>query len=80
MTHAEAVEEMKRLAGNRVWALEHEVASYHPVWIHGYIEREGQGHAASSNTYAGAIANVKVMLATEYSPDDPAPEEKEEAA
>ena len=74
MTFNEAVEEMKRLAGDGVWALDYEVASYHPAWIHGYIG--DVGHAEHSNTYTGAIANVQTMIAMRHLPGDPAPEEE----
>jgi len=79
MTHKEAVEEMKRLAPpGKHWALMHEVASYHDVKIHGYIEDWlPNGHADSAKTYAEAIKNVKVMLGLTVSETDPAPEDKE---
>jgi hypothetical protein len=84
MTHAEAIKEMKMLAGERAWSFMYEVNSYsNPmVHIHGYIEdAKPNGHAKDSTTYAGAIENVKKLLAGDQdfdpAPDDiPVPEEK----
>ena len=80
MTFQEAVEEMKKLANGRVWSLVYEVASYHLPEIHGYISREENEvphHATHSNTYAGAIENVRCMLG--LTTCDLAPEEGEDA-
>ena len=71
MKYSEAIEEMKELAGGKDWALHYQSSSYGGVDIHGYIA--GVGSAKSSETYAGAIENVKVMLG--LVPCDPAPED-----
>jgi len=71
MKYSEAIEEMKELAGGKDWALHYQSSSYGGVDIHGYIA--GVGSAKSSETYAGAIENVKVMLG--LMPCDPAPED-----
>jgi len=71
MKYSEAIEEMKELAGGKDWALHYQSSSYGGVDIHGYIA--GAGSAKSSETYAGAIENVKVMLG--LVPCDPAPED-----
>ena len=77
MTFNEAVEELKVLAGKDVWAFQYEVASYLPnVQIHAYIDRPFVGHAAPHNTYAGAIANIKVKINTAAEISDPAPEDR----
>ena len=74
MTHAQAIEEMKVLAGDRKWSLRHETSSWGmPVEINGYIERLGFG--GGSPHYAGAIENIKVMLGLVGC--DPAPEDTE---
>jgi len=74
MTHTEAIEEMKVLAGRRAWSLQYQTTSYHngPA-IHGYIEHKGS--ADDAQTYAGAIENVKRMLGLVGC--DPAPEDTE---
>ena len=76
MKYSEAIEEMKELAGGKDWALHYQSSSYGGVDIHGYIA--GVGSAKSSETYAGAIENVKVMLG--LVPCDPAPEDGTDAS
>ena len=71
MKYSEAIEEMKELAGDKDWALHYQSSSYGGVDIHGYIA--GVGSAKSSETYAGAIENVKAILG--LVPCDPAPED-----
>ena len=71
MKYNEAIEEMKELAGGKDWALHYQSSSYGGVDIHGYIA--GVGSAKSSETYAGAIENVKAILG--LVPCDPAPED-----
>jgi len=71
MKYSEAIEEMKELAGGKDWALHYQSSSYGGVDIHGYIA--GVGSAKSSETYAGAIENVKAILG--LVPCDPAPED-----
>ena len=78
MTHSEAIEEMKVLAGGKSWSLMYEVASYkNGPHISGYInlDHPTKGHAAEAHTYAEAIENVKRMLGLVGC--DPAPEERE---
>ena len=77
MTHAEAVEEMKRLANGRPWSLDYRTASYlNGSQIHGYIAVGGlRGHAQDATTYAGAIRNVRIMLGLETEAVDPPPED-----
>ena len=77
MTFKEAVDEMKRLAGERPWSFEYRVGSFYSgrPFIRGYIDP--YGHARESTTYAGAIRNVKIMLGLETEEADPAPEEGE---
>ncbi len=72
MTFNEAVEEMKVLAGGGVWALNYEVSSYYDgPRITGYIGNHKRGHADTSETYKGAIENVRKMLSPQIG--DPAP-------
>ena len=71
MKYSEAIEEMKELAGGKDWALHYQSSSYGGVDIHGYIA--GVGSAKSSETYAGAIENVKAILGLVSC--DPAPED-----
>lgn len=81
MTFEEAINEMKELAGSDNWAFQYEVASYLPrAAIHGYIARTGVNHGEAHNTYQGAIDNMKAKINAPAEIDDPAPEEKEEAA
>ncbi len=60
MTHAEAVQELKRLAGDRAWSLQHETASYYDggyqidVFISGIGFTKGQ-------TYRAAVQNMATM-------------------
>ena len=75
MTHQQAIEEMKALAGDRNWALGCEVSSWGGIEIHGYIEDKGRG--ADAKTYAGAIENVKRTLGLIGC--DPAPEDTDNA-
>ena len=77
MTHSEAVEELKKLAGIKVWSLIYETASYKksPA-IYCYVEDIGHGEDAT--TYAKAVENFKKKLRREiepYGPADPAPED-----
>lgn len=74
MTHREAVEEMKKLAGDKAWMLAYQVGSYiNGTEIHGYIADMPTGHARPHHTYSGAIENVRLMLG--LAGCDPAPEE-----
>ena len=77
MTHQQAIEEMKALAGDRNWALGCEVSSWGGIEIHGYIADPEYGHAEKARTYAGAIENVKRMLGLVGC--DPAPEDTDNA-
>jgi hypothetical protein len=74
MTHQQAVEELKEMAGGRPWSLKYEVGSFYPIpAIRGYIENLGV--APDAATYAEAIETLKRMLGLEKC--DPAPEDTE---
>ena len=84
MTFQEAIEEMKVLAGGRDWAFKYEVTSWDSApKINGYISEKGINHADCSNTYQGAINNMKRLVkeGTQkmvWSKDDPAPSDTPE--
>jgi len=80
MTHKEAVERLKELAGSRAWCLTHATASYYlgNVDINAYIA--GVGHCDGAVTYSGAIKGMEILLegnAPEGIPDE-APEASHE--
>ncbi len=77
MTYKEAVEELKRFAGESDWSLQYETSSYAGIKIRGYIAGQ-YGHARDAQTYAGAIENVKRMLGI-IPEGDPAPEDEEKS-
>uniref|UniRef100_A0A6M3ITX5 Uncharacterized protein n=1 Tax=viral metagenome TaxID=1070528 RepID=A0A6M3ITX5_9ZZZZ len=80
MKHAEAIEEMKALAGGKAWSFTYEIASYkNGPHISGYInlDHPTKGHAVEAHTYAEAIENVKRMLGLVGC--DPAPEDTDNA-
>jgi len=77
MTYAQAVEELKEMAGKRDWSLNHATSSYSDprIEIHCYItDVKPFGHAPRATTYQGAIDNMREMLANQ---GDPAPEDEE---
>ena len=75
MTYAQAVEELKEMAGNRDWSLIHETTRNKGVEIHCYISGlRPYGHSNGGVTYQHAVGNMKGQLANQ---GDPAPEDKE---
>lgn len=78
MTFDEAVEEMKKLAGDSPWSLGYQVGSYlNGADIRCYIARPNVGLAPAAQTYQRAIDNMKKLIDGTPEQIDPPPQEGE---